>query len=161
MPARIRGDTLRRFLSRQRVAVLSTIGSGGAPVLTPIWYEHRDGRFYMRTASDSAKARNIRRDARVAVCVQDERPPYASVTAYGRAELLPPDDALGARMARRYLGAVGGSFYLRQTRGSIETGPEITLVVTPERFATQDFGSDTPAVGRLWLKLKRVLPPWL
>jgi PPOX class probable F420-dependent enzyme len=161
VPRRIRGRALERFLAGQRVAVLSTVGEDGAPVSTPIWYEYRGGRFFMRTAADSDKTANVRRDARVTVCVQDERAPYASVTAYGRAEVADADDALGARMARRYLGAIGGAFYMRQARAAVEAGPEVTLVVTPERFATQDFSLETPAVGRLWLKLKRVLPPWL
>ena len=80
MPSRLKGRDLERFLAGRHVCVLATIGADGAPVLTPIWYLYRGGKLYMRTGKESAKAANIRRDPRVTVCVQDERPPYRSAT---------------------------------------------------------------------------------
>ncbi|HEU4758706.1 MAG TPA: pyridoxamine 5'-phosphate oxidase family protein, partial [Dehalococcoidia bacterium] len=78
-------------------------------MLTPIWYLYRDGLLYMRSGEASLKAMNVRRDPRVTVCVQDERPPYRSVTVYGRASLEREEERLGAAIARRYLGAVAGA----------------------------------------------------
>ncbi len=51
--------------------------------------------------------------------------------------------------------------YVRATRQAIEESEEITLVVTPERVLRQDFSPETPWFGKVWLVLKRVLPPWL
>ena len=160
MPNPIRGAARERFLRGRRVGVLATIGADGAPVVTPIWFIYRDGRFLMRTAEDSAKAQNVRRDPRASICVQDERAPYASVTAYGDASIEEPEAALESEMPRRYLGMVGAMAY-KQTREAIEAGAEVTLVLTPRRWATQDFGAETPWYGKLWLVAKRVLPPWL
>jgi|SRR6266508_4132556 len=159
MPKRYSKAEIERFLRGRRVCVLGTIGPDGAPVLTPIWYLYRDGRILMRTARNSVKARNIAGDARVSVCVQDERPPYASVTVYGKASVEPADDKLAAGIARHYLGRVAGAAYLRTARQAVEQGEEVTLVVTPERFLTQDFSPETPWFGKAWLVLKRVLPP--
>jgi len=105
MPRRFSQAEIDRFLGGRHVAVLGTNSANGAPVLTPIWYLYRDGRILMRTDKGSVKTRNIERDPRVTVCVQDERPPYASVTVYGKASLEPPDDKLAAAIARHYLGA--------------------------------------------------------
>jgi hypothetical protein len=116
----------------------------------------------MRTGKLSAKAKNIQRDSRVTVCVQDERPPYASVTIYGSATVEGAEKGLGAKIARRYLGVVAGIAYMSVAAGAIEReGGEVTLVLTPERAMSQDFSAETPAAGRVWLELKRVLPPWL
>ena len=161
MPGRWKRDRWERFLRGRRVAVLGTIAEDGTPVLTPIWYLYRDGRLLMRTGKDSVKARNIQRDPRVTVCVQDERPPYASITVYGRAAIEPEHEGLAAEIARRYLGGVAGAAYLRVAAENIQESGEVTLAVTPERVLTQDFSADTPAYGRAWLLLKRVLPPWL
>jgi PPOX class probable F420-dependent enzyme len=161
MPRRYTKAEVDKFLRRRRMAVLGTNSANGAPVLTPIWYLYRDGRILMRTDKQSVKARNIERDPRVTVCVQDERPPYASVTVYGKAAIEPPHEGLGAALAKHYLGALGAQGYERAAREEIERGDEITLVITPERALTQDFSPETPWYGKLWLLLKRVLPPQL
>jgi PPOX class probable F420-dependent enzyme len=150
-----------RFLAGRYVAVLATLGPDGEAVLTPIWYIYRDGALHMRTGRESVKAANVRRDPRVTVCVQDERPPYKSVTVHGRASIGPEEEGLDSAIARRYLGAVGGAFYLRTSREAVEQSGEVTLVVRPERVVTQDYSQETPLVGRLWLLAKRLLPPWV
>jgi hypothetical protein len=115
----------------------------------------------MRTDKESVKARNIARDPRVSVCVQDERPPYASVTVYGKGSVERAREGLGAEMAKHYLGAVGAAGYQRAASEAIERGEEVALVITPERVLTQDFSTETPWFGKAWLVLKRVLPPGL
>lgn len=161
MPKRFSKQEIDRFLSGRHVCVLGTNSPNGAPVLTPIWYLYRDGHILMRTDKGSVKTRNIERDPRVTVCVQDERPPYASVTVYGKATVEPVHEGLGDDMARHYLGAIGAQGYKRAASAEIERGEEVTLVITPERALTQDFSPETPWFGKLWLTLKRVLPPQL
>lgn len=162
MPKRMSRTEWQRFLGGRRVAVLATIGDKGEPVLTPIWYLYRDGLVYMRTGARSVKAANVRRDPRVTLCIQDEQAPYRSVTVHGRASMIEEaEHGLGEAIARRYLGAIAGAAYVRTAREAVEQSAEITLVVHPERVATQDFSTETPMVGRLWLRAKRFLPPWL
>lgn len=161
MPKRLSRPEWERFLKGRHVAVLGTVGPGGEPVLTPIWYLFREGKILMRTGKDSAKAKNIAKDARATVCVQEERVPNRSVTIYGRAMIAPEEAGLGATMARHYLGAIAGAAYMRVAADRIQQGEEITLIVTPERVLTQDFSAETPLVGRIWLIAKRLLPPSL
>jgi len=161
MPKRLSRREQEQFLKGRRVAVLGTIAEDGQPVLTPIWYLYREGRILMRTSADSVKAKNIQREPRVSLCVQDERPPYRSVTLYGKAAIEPDEPGLAAAIARHYLGAVAGAAYLRVAAEAVQQGPEVMLVLTPERALTQDFSLETPLFGRLWLQLKRLLPPWL
>jgi len=160
MPRRLTQAERDRFLGGRHVAVLVTIGGDGAPVPTPIWYLYRDRVFYFRTEADAVKTQNARNDPRVSICVQDERPPYKAVIAHGRAEVREAIDWLSDEIPRHYLGLVGGIGY-RSASNAIERGPEVALVVRPERYASFDFSSDTPLVGRLWLAVKRILPPWL
>jgi PPOX class probable F420-dependent enzyme len=159
MPRRYSKAETDRFLSGRHVAVLGTVAADGSPLLTPIWYLYRDGRILMRTDKQSVKTRNIERDSRVTVCVQDERPPYASVTIYGKAAVEPAHDGLGAAMAKHYLGSIGAQGYQRAASDEIERGDEVTIVVTPERALTQDFSLETPWYGKVWLLVKRILPP--
>ena len=160
MPARMSRLERERFLSGRHVAVLVTNGVDGHPVPTPIWYLYREGAFHFRTEEGAVKTKNIRRDSRVSVCVQDERPPYKAVVAYGNAEVHKKLDWL-SEIPHHYLGLIGGIGYERTAQHQIEQGPEVALVLHPDRYVTTDFGSETPLVGRLWLFAKRVLPPWL
>ncbi len=161
MPKQLNPSEIEQFLKEPHVAVLTTIAAHGRPVSTPIWYLYSDGRFYMRTSEDSAKARNIRRDQRVGLCVQQERAPYKFVAVRGTATLESERPELAVAMARRYLGLIGGSFYLRGARQDVEGSREVTLVVTPDSFRSEDYSPETPLVGRFWLALKRLLPQWL
>lgn len=161
MPARLSKSQQVKFLSGRHVAVLVTIGVDGAPLPTPIWYLYRDGVFYFRTASNAIKTENIRRDARVSVCVQDERAPYKSVVARGAAEVTDSLDWLGREVPRHYLGVVGALGYRAAAREQIEQGPEVTLIMRPAHMTSSDFAAETPIVGRIWLLFKRFLPPWL
>jgi PPOX class probable F420-dependent enzyme len=161
MPGRLSKAEREKFLRGRRVAVLVTTDAEGIAVPTPIWYLFREGAFYFRTADNAIKTINVRHHPRVSICVQDERPPYRAVTAYGTAEIAPADKELAQAMPRHYLGFVGGMAYQSTARGAIEAGEEITLIVRPDRYTSFDFGAETPWYGKLWLTMKRVLPPWL
>ncbi len=162
MPHRLPTPEAERFLRGRHVAVLTTINADGTPLQTPIWYLCQDGHIYIRTNSKSGKVRNIRRDPRVSLCVQDERPPYRGVTVKGAASVQPEQPQLSASMSRHYLGALAGFFYLRlRNRAEIEDDPDAILVIEPQVKFGWDYRPQTPLVGRLWLALKRILPPWL
>lgn len=161
MPGRLTPSQRERFLRGRHVAVLTTLAGDGTPVPTPIWYLFRDGAFYFRTASDAVKTENVRRDPRVSVCVQDERPPYRAVIAHGRAQIEEARGWVGRELPRHYLGFIGALGYERMAREEVERGSEITLVVRPERWSSFDFAAGRPLVGRLWLFARRFLPPWL
>jgi PPOX class probable F420-dependent enzyme len=151
-----------KFLRRRHVAVLVTINPDGTAIPSPIWYLYRDGVLLFRTADNAVRTQNVRRDPRVSVCIQEERPPYKAVIVYGRADILASDETLARDIPRHYLGAVGAIGYQQSARARIESGEtEITLRVTPQRYATFDFTPETPIYGRAWLQLKRILPPWL
>ena len=162
MPHRLPARDAERFLRGRHVAVLTTINPDGTPLQTPVWYIAEDERIYIRTNSCSTKVRNIRRDARVNLCVQEERPPYKGVTVRGTAVVEGDRPNLSAKMARHYLGAIAGFFYLRlRTRPEIEDDPDAIVVIKPQRNYGWDYRPQTPLIGRVWLALKRFLPPWL
>lgn len=129
----------RQFLGKPRIAVLSFLASDGSPVSTPIWYEYRDGKFYLRTLRETFKARCIGRDPRVSICIQDEEPPYSFVAVRGKAKLVQDPDPmeLGKRLAHRYLGRIGGNYFLREIDPQDE-GTRVTLEIEPERAQEYD-----------------------
>lgn len=68
-----------------------------------------DGReLVFNTGRDTAKGRALRRDPRVVVCVDDERPPFSFVQVQGEVTLSEDPEELIAtatRIGGRYMGA--------------------------------------------------------
>src|SRR5260370_28230568 len=91
-----------------RTAKVATAAKNGQPHVVPVWFV-LDGDTIVFTMGDtSAKARHIARDPRIALCVDDERPPFSFVMVEGTAQTSPnPPEMLAwaTRIAARYMGA--------------------------------------------------------
>lgn len=100
-------DQLRSFLLHgTRTAKLATAGPSGAPHVVPVWFLLDGEDLLFTTSSGSVKGRHLAGRPEVSLCVDDESPPYAFVTVWGRAQLeLDPPDLLGwtTRLAERYV----------------------------------------------------------
>ena len=95
------------LLGSVRTATLATVRADGRPHVAPIWY-HLDGEtFVFTTGEDTVKGRNMRRDGRVSLCIDDERPPFHFVIVEGVANLTADDPDLllwATRLGGRYMG---------------------------------------------------------
>lgn len=113
------GDEERRaFLSSgTRTGKLATVRRDGRPHVQPVWFVlHGDDVVFM-TGAGTVKGRNLRRDGRASLVVDDERPPFAYVRVDGRVDLSEDlDDMLtwSTRIARRYMGADRAEAYGRR-----------------------------------------------
>ena len=95
------------LLDGTRTATIATVGPDGRPHAVPVWFTVDGRQVVFTTSSQTAKAKNLQRDPRVALSVDDQAPPFAFVTIKGRAELVAqPDDLLAwtTRIAQRYVG---------------------------------------------------------
>jgi PPOX class probable F420-dependent enzyme len=86
MPAEISRE-LDAFLREPRHGIAATTQRDGAPQLTPIWFDWDGSVVRFSVTAGSAKNRNLRRDQRVAICIDDSGPNRRYVTLYGQAEL--------------------------------------------------------------------------
>lgn len=127
-------DRQIRFVQKPRIGRLITIGRDGAPHVAPIWYRYEDGAFLILTDEKSQKVRNIRRDRRVVLCIDDDQPPYHYVIASGGAAIEP---ALGEEWRRalavHYLGEESGGRYVESTDDS----NAVLIRLAPDSFATR------------------------
>ncbi len=84
---------------------LATTRLDGRPHVAPIWFAVDDGTIVFTTAGESLKGRTLRRDPRVALCVDDEAPPFSFVTVEGVVDISEEPDAL-----RRWATVIGGRY---------------------------------------------------
>ncbi|MFD4985523.1 PPOX class F420-dependent oxidoreductase [Streptomyces sp. NPDC058374] len=98
----------RAFVSEgTRTAKVSTVRADGSPHIAPVWFVLDGGDVVLTTGAATVKGRNLARDGRVALCVDDERPPYSFAVLQGRARLSEdPAELLhwATRIAARYVG---------------------------------------------------------
>jgi PPOX class probable F420-dependent enzyme len=76
------------FLQRSLLARLGTLDAEGFPHLTPVWFLYEEGRFLVTTTETSAKARQVARDERVGLVVDDPGLPHRVVVVKGTARLV-------------------------------------------------------------------------
>lgn len=127
--------TVREFLDEKRFAVLGTINSDGTPQLTVMWYELRDNTIVMNTSLSRVKGRNLQRDTRISVCVEDG---YRYVTITGAARL--DDDPTTAQadiraLAIRYHGQEEGE---RQSREMFSRQQRVSIYLPIGKVITKD-----------------------
>lgn len=97
-------EKARALLQERRFAVMGTINKDGSPQLTTMWYLLDGDVILMNTKAGRTKERNMRRDPRISVCIEDG---YSYVTISGTVEMV--DDPQVAqrdiyRLAVRYNG---------------------------------------------------------
>lgn len=93
-----------------RTGKLATTFADGRPHVVPIWFVLDDdtGDLVFTCDGQSLKAKALRRDPRVAICVDDERPPYSFVELRGPVRLSENVDEMlpwATRVGGRYMGA--------------------------------------------------------
>ena len=91
-----------------RTGKLATVRRDGRPHVVPVWFVLDGDDVLLTTGAETVKGRNLRRDPRVCLCVDDEDPPFGYVMVEGEAEASEDHDDLlrwATRLGGRYMGA--------------------------------------------------------
>jgi PPOX class probable F420-dependent enzyme len=125
-----REEALAFLAEGARTAKLATVTADGRPRVVPVWFVLDGTEIVFTTGRDTVKGRNLRRDGRACLCVDDERPPFAYVHVRGPVELTEQASDLldwTTRIARRYMGPGQAETYGR--RNAVDT--ELLVRVRP------------------------------
>ena len=108
---------IKRFLMKGTfTGKIATVKQDGSSHVIPIWFvvevnnrnRNTVGGIYFTTGRDSVKAKNIQRDSRVSISVDDQTPPFSFVAISGNAKLIPykQKEVLkwATKIAERYMG---------------------------------------------------------
>jgi PPOX class probable F420-dependent enzyme len=109
MPHTMTPDEVRAFLSHgTRTAKLATSLPDGQPHVMPVWFVLDGEDLVFNTWGDSVKGRNLRRDPRAAVVVDEEVAPYSFVHIRGDVTLSEDLEEMlhfATAIGNRYMGA--------------------------------------------------------
>ena len=143
---------IKRFLMQGTfTGKLATTKKDGSSHIVPIWFvlndNHKDAvtetekigydEIILTTNSRSVKARNIQRDNRVSICVDDQTPPFSYVVIYGTAKIQHCEQSellrFATKIAQRYMGKEVAELYGK--RNSAEG--EVLVSIKPTRIIAE------------------------
>jgi PPOX class probable F420-dependent enzyme len=123
-------EDLGDLLEQPLIGVLATRRPDDTTLLSPVWWDWRDGRFSVWADSEeNGKVRHIRRDPRVSFVVANQDWPYKGLEVRGTATIS-TDDFYGvlARTARRFMGAEAEARMVASTPPGVVIRIEATVV---------------------------------
>ena len=96
----------RDLLTKKAFAHLATIMPDGSPQVTPVWIDFDGGHVRINSAKGRIKDKNMRRNGRVALAIQDPDNPYRYLAVRGRVEEITEAgaDAHIDSLTKKYLG---------------------------------------------------------
>jgi PPOX class probable F420-dependent enzyme len=91
------------LLDRPLLAVLATLRLDGSVLLSPVWYEWRDGGFNIWVDAQNVKVRHLRRDPRATIVVSEPEAPLRGIELRGTALIIQDNvTEVARRIATRY-----------------------------------------------------------
>ena len=99
-------DKYADLLTKKAFANLGTLNPDGSPQVTPVWVDYDGKHVRINSARGRQKDKNIARDPRVSLAIQDPENPYRYVEIRGRvveATEKGADDHIN-KLAKKYLG---------------------------------------------------------
>jgi PPOX class probable F420-dependent enzyme len=134
-------EEVAAFLAEQRVVICATNAPDGWPHLMPLWYVLREGEVWAWTYAKSQKVRNLERDDRATLQVEDgtEYQELRGVMLETRAVIhreLEVVAGTGAEIFERYSGASAGEGALEALEA--QAAKRVALQFVPERVASWD-----------------------
>jgi PPOX class probable F420-dependent enzyme len=132
-------EDVRAFVEEARFAVLATVNANGSPQQTVMWYEPRGDTIVMNTRRGRKKDRNLIRDPRASLCIEDG---FRYVTLEGTIEMV--DDPATAQadiaaLARRYHDAAKAEEMARDVFAPQE---RVTLLLHVDRADVHGFDGE-------------------
>ncbi len=126
---------------------LATVKKDGSSHIVPIWFVLDGGKksegsgrgddIIFTTNGTSVKAKNIQRDKRVSICVDDQTPPFSFVIVYGTAKIHYCKHnelfRFATKIAQRYMGKDNAELYGRRN----STEGEVLVRIKPTRIIAE------------------------
>jgi PPOX class probable F420-dependent enzyme len=119
----------RDLFDKKSFAHIATVGADGAPQVTPVWIDYDGTHIRFNTARGRVKTRNLERNPRVALSVQDPDNPYRYLQVRGRVtEMIEKGaDAHIDALAKKY---TGQDRYAHRQPGEVR----VTVKISPEKI---------------------------
>ena len=112
---RLNSDQINQVIKEPNISIVCTLRKDGSPPMTPVWHILYKNFVFIVIEESSVKARNLRFDERISLCIATETKPQKWVQINGKA-LLSKDNIpeLVNLMSTNYLGKNEGIEYSKK-----------------------------------------------
>ena len=98
-------DSVKKILQDKAYGHVITYGADGKPQVTMVWVDTEGDEVLFNTAEGRLKPKNLRRDPRVTISVQDRNDPQSYMVFHGKASISESGaDPHIDKLAKRFLG---------------------------------------------------------
>jgi PPOX class probable F420-dependent enzyme len=121
-------ETWRELFTKKAFAHVATVGRDGGPQVTPVWIDYDGTHIRFNTARGRVKDKNLQRNPKVALSVQDPDNPYRYIQVRGRVVDMSENGAdqhIDA-LAKKY---TGQDRYAHRRPGEVR----VTVKILPEK----------------------------
>jgi PPOX class probable F420-dependent enzyme len=119
---KLTAQEIEAFLNeREHLARIATVRADGSPSVVPVWFLYERGKIHITPRKHSEFGRNLRRDPRTSITIDEEAGPYRKVIVEGRVDFLYEDGQddrwrdLYRRISCRYVDDASADFYITET----------------------------------------------
>jgi PPOX class probable F420-dependent enzyme len=156
MTAMSKKEIMKFIMEGTFTGKLATINEDGSSHIAPVWFildnygtgggttMDEEENILFTTSDTSVKAKNMRRDNRVSICVDDQTPPFSFVTVYGIAEIFSLEQKelfnFATKIAERYMGKDNAELYGKRnsSKGEVLAGITPTRIIAEKDIAAWD-----------------------
>ncbi|MFJ9867228.1 PPOX class F420-dependent oxidoreductase [Streptomyces sp. NPDC101165] len=123
-------DRLKSLLDGPVFIVVGTVQPDGSPQLSPVWVKRDGEQILFSTTVDRRKKKNLDRDSRVSVVVQDPEMPYVYGEIRGTAEMTTQGgEELIDELSMKYT----GKKYAEFNPASAQDAERVVVRITPRK----------------------------
>jgi PPOX class probable F420-dependent enzyme len=99
-------QSVKKILQDKAYGHVVTLGAGAKPQVTMVWVDVDGDEVVFNTAEGRLKPKNLRRDPRITISVQDRNDPQSYMVVHGKASVTEAGaDEHIDKLAKRFLGA--------------------------------------------------------
>ena len=133
-------DEIESLLKTAGIARFCSLNRDGTIHAVPVWYKYENGIIWIATPEASHKAKNVKRNNKVSVLIEDQKSTRAAII-YGNAELAPSPVGMAdaVSLSEKY---VPREDVQRYARGVLELANWVKIGVKPKRIVSFDSNKD-------------------
>jgi len=123
-------ENFKDLFQKKTFAHVATLMNDGTPHVSPVWCEYDGNHILLNSAKDRVKDKNMRRNKKVALSIQDPENPYRYIGVRGEVVEITETgaDAHIDELAKKYTGNV----YKNRRPGEVR----VTYKIRPDRTFT-------------------------
>jgi len=127
------------FLKTQKVLRLATIDQKGTPHIVPVWYLYSSKKFYIGTNTRTEKAKNIKKNNRVSLCIDVgiQSPKIYGVMGKGVAKLILDKNKV-SKFAKKILLKYFRSLENKSAKELLDD-TDCIIEITPKKFSVWSY----------------------